>query len=35
MVVWTLRLTGNAWKKVALPTVIRPDTVLEFDFCHR
>jgi subtilisin family serine protease len=28
----SLRLTGNAWKKVLLPTVITPDTVLEFDF---
>ncbi|MCP4304413.1 MAG: hypothetical protein GY788_05950 [bacterium] len=28
----TLRLFGNAWKKVELPTVIVPETVLEFDF---
>ncbi len=28
----TLRLSGIAWKKVALPTVFEPDTVLEFDF---
>ncbi len=28
----SLRLTGNGWKKIELPTVITPDTVLEFDF---
>jgi hypothetical protein len=28
----SLRVVGNGWKKVDLPTVVTPDTVLEFDF---
>jgi hypothetical protein len=28
----TLRLVGNTWKKIALPTTVAQDTVLEFDF---
>ncbi|MCU7859807.1 MAG: hypothetical protein KZQ86_08230, partial [Candidatus Thiodiazotropha sp. (ex Lucinoma kastoroae)] len=27
-----LTLTGNGWKKIALPYSVTPDTVLEFDF---
>ncbi|MCP4964364.1 MAG: DUF5011 domain-containing protein, partial [bacterium] len=28
----TLRLAGNAWKKVSLPTTVEADTILAFDF---
>jgi hypothetical protein len=28
----SLRVTGNGWKKIDLPTVITPDTVIEFDY---
>ncbi|MFO0888061.1 MAG: hypothetical protein U0790_02825 [Isosphaeraceae bacterium] len=28
----TLHLSGNTWKKVALPYAVTANTVLEFDF---
>ena len=28
----SLRITGNGWKKIYLPTEITADTVVEFDF---
>jgi hypothetical protein len=28
----SLRITGNGWKKIAIPTVLTADSALEFDF---